>query len=157
MNIEFKKIGMRNVKTAISVVLSILISNLLKMEYPFYVVIASIISMQSSVEASFKVGRNRILGTLVGAAIGFVCALIKPGDAIISGLGIIAVIYICNMLDWKESASIAGVVFCAIMLNLKGGSALFYSLNRILDTFVGIAVAVVVNRFLFPPKKEEKE
>lgn len=155
MTFEFKKVGMRNIKTAISVVLSILISKAFKMEYPFYTAIASIISMQSSVEASFKAGRNRILGTLVGAAVGFICALIRPGDALIAGVGIVAVIYVCNLLQWKESASIACVVFCAIMLNLKGGSALLYSLNRILDTFVGIVVAVAVNRLILPPQKKD--
>lgn len=153
MKIEFKKIGMRNIKTAISVSISILISRALKMEYPFYTAIASIITMQSSVEASFVVGRNRMLGTLVGAFVGFICASIKPGDALLAGAGIVLVIYLCNLLEWRDSSSIAGVVFCAIMLNLKAGSALFYSVNRILDTFVGIAVAVLVNYFLMPPRK----
>lgn len=64
MKFKLEKIGMRNIKTAIAVVISILVSKLLKTEYPFYAAIASIISMQSSVEDSFKTGRNRILGTI---------------------------------------------------------------------------------------------
>jgi uncharacterized membrane protein YgaE (UPF0421/DUF939 family) len=157
MKIEIKKVGMRNIKTAISVSISILIASALKMEYPFYTAIASIITMQGSVEASFLVGRNRMIGTLVGAFVGFICASIKPGDALVAGAGIILVIFVCNLVNRKESSSIAGVVFCAIMLNLKGGNALFYSINRILDTFVGIAVAVIVNYFLVPPKKVQEK
>lgn len=153
MKIEFKKVGMRNIKTAISVSISILIARALKMEYPFYTAIASIITMQGSVETSFIVGRNRMIGTLLGAFVGFICASIRPGEPLIAGAGIVLVIYLCNIVNRKESSSIAGVVFCAIMLNLKGGSVLFYSINRILDTFVGIAVAVIVNYFLMPPKK----
>ena len=156
MRIEFKKVGMRNIKTAIAVVLSILISKAIKMEYPFYAAIASIISMQSSVEDSFKTGRNRMLGTIIGAIIGFLCALINPESLILVGLGIVIVIYLCNLLSWKESSSIGCVVFCAIMLNIKGNNPLFYSLNRILDTFVGIIVAIGVNYFIVPPKSKVK-
>lgn len=154
VKLEFKIIGMRNIKTAIAVCLSILISKLLNMEYPFYTAIASIITMQSSVEASFKAGRNRMLGTFIGAVVGFICASISPGSAILSAIGIVMVIYLCNLFGWRESCSIAGVVFCAIMLNLKSGSAFLYSLNRLLDTFVGITIAVIVNYFIMPPKKE---
>jgi uncharacterized membrane protein YgaE (UPF0421/DUF939 family) len=153
MKIEYKKLGMRNIKTAIAVVVSILISKGLKMEYPFYAAIASIISMQSSVKNSYKVGRNRMLGTMVGALVGYLCAIISPGNSILTGIGIICVIYACNLLNWRESTSIACVVFCAIMLNLKGGSAAIYSVNRIIDTFTGIIVAIAVNYFIMPPKE----
>jgi uncharacterized membrane protein YgaE (UPF0421/DUF939 family) len=157
LNIEFKKIGMRNIKTAIAVIISILISRVFKTEYPFYAAIASIISMQSSVENSFKTGRNRMLGTIVGAAVGFICALISPENPLLIGIGIVCVIYLCNLLNWKESSSIAGIVFCAIMLNLKGNSAVIYSINRIIDTFVGIIVAIAVNYFVVPPKVEKEK
>lgn len=154
MKFKFDMVGMRNIKTAIAVFISIVISKLLKMEYPFYAAIAAIISMQSSVEASFKAGRNRMLGTFIGAVVGFVCALISPGNAFVSAIGIVVVIYLCNLLKWKESAAIGGIVFLAIMLNLKGNSPLLYSINRILDTFLGILVAIVVNYFIVPPKNE---
>jgi uncharacterized membrane protein YgaE (UPF0421/DUF939 family) len=156
MRIEIKKLGMRNIKTAIAVVISILISSGLKMESPFYAAIASIISMQSSVKNSYKTGRNRMLGTLVGALVGYLCALISPGNPFLTGIGIVCVIYLCNLLNWQESSSIAGVVFCAIMLNLKGNSPIIYSINRIIDTFVGIIVAIIVNYFIMPPKEKVK-
>lgn len=157
MNLVFKKPGMRNVKTAIAVVISTSISRMLKMEYPFYAAIASIICMQGSVENTIKSGKNRMLGTMVGALLGFICALIEPGNIILLGLGIVGVIYLCTLLNWKGSASIGCVVFCAIMLNLKGNSPALYSVNRIIDTFVGIIVALAVNYFIMPPKKEEEK
>ena len=145
------KIGMRNVKTAISVFLSLVISKLLKFEYPFYAAIAAVIAMQGSVSSSFKAGKNRMLGTFIGASVGLLLALIRPGNVILCGIGIIIVIYLCNLLKWNNSVSIACVVFLAIMVNLKGGSPLFYSFNRLVDTFVGIGVAVLVNYFISPP------
>lgn len=146
------KIGMRNIKTAIAVLICILISKLLKMEYPFFVVIAAIVSMQNSVTGSYKVGRQRMLGTFIGALIGLICASIDPGNAIIASLGIILVIYFCNKLKWQQSTSIACVVFIAIMLNIGSKNPLLYSFNRLLDTFIGINVALIVNHFIYPFK-----
>jgi len=147
--------GMRNFKTAIAVILCVLISRALNLEYSFYAAIAAIISMGNTVTNSFRTGKNRMLGTLIGAGIGFVCACILPGNAILCGIGIIMVIYICNLLKWSKSVSIACIVFMAIMVNLNGKNPFYYSINRILDTFIGITVAVLVNYFIYPPNYME--
>jgi uncharacterized membrane protein YgaE (UPF0421/DUF939 family) len=143
---------MRNIKTGIAVLISIAISRVLKSEYPFFAAVAAIVAMQSSVEGSLKAGKNRMLGTFVGAIVGYVFALIDPGNVILCSVGIMMVIYLCNILNWKDAVSIGGIVFLAIMLNLDGGSPLYYSLNRIQDTFIGIAVALIINRYIAPPK-----
>ncbi|HCW03592.1 MAG TPA: hypothetical protein DGK91_03030 [Clostridium sp.] len=154
MNIN---IGMRNIKTGLAVLICVLISRLLKLEYPFYSAIAAVIAMQTSVEASFKAGKNRMLGTFVGAVIGYVFALIYPGNIILITLGVMAIIHICNLLNWKSAVSIACVVFLSIMLNDSGRDHLYYSVNRLLDTLVGIIVALIINRFIAPPKLEKAE
>jgi uncharacterized membrane protein YgaE (UPF0421/DUF939 family) len=144
-------IGFRNVKTAIAVFICMVISKLFKLEYPFFVVIAAIISMENSLMNSFKAGKSRLLGTFIGACIGLICALIKPGSAVLCGLGMIGVVYLCNFLKWRKPIQIAGVVFMAIMVNLNGQNPFLYSINRIIDTLIGIVVAVAVNYFVFPP------
>lgn len=150
------EIGMRNIKTALAIFLCVAISRLLHLEYPFYAAIAAIISMESSVSNSFKAGKTRMMGTFVGAAVGLVFSLIRPESALFSALGMIVVVFICNILNWNKSISIAGIVLMAIMVNLRGDTPLHYSLNRILDTFIGIGVAVLVNYLIFPPKHERK-
>lgn len=153
---KFRKIGMRNIKTAISVSICVALAHVFNREYIFYAAIASVIAMQSSVTDSFKAGKNRILGTMVGAVIGFVCAFISPNNIILCGVGIIILIFICNSLGWNKSITISCIVFLAIMLNLNGRSPFMYSINRIIDTFIGITVAVLVNYFILPPKHWDK-
>ncbi|WP_099188894.1 aromatic acid exporter family protein [Tepidibacter mesophilus] len=144
------KVGMRNIKTAIAVSLSVAVSRFFNMEYPFYAAIAAIISMQTTVGESFKVGRNRILGTILGAVVGVVFYVINPSSVIIMGIGIMIVIYICNLFRWNKSISIAGIVFCVIMSNLDGRNPVFYAINRTIDTFIGIIIAVLVNYLITP-------
>ncbi|MFD3157823.1 aromatic acid exporter family protein [Haloimpatiens sp. FM7330] len=145
------KIGMRNIKTAVSVFICIVILKLVNNPYPFYACIASVISMQSSVSGSFTAGKNRMIGTSVGAFIGLLFALIQPDNPFLCGLGIIIVIFTCNVLNKKKSATIACIVFIAISTNLKGVPPHIYSRDRLLETFLGIFVAVLVNYFVTPP------
>ncbi|MCQ4086483.1 aromatic acid exporter family protein [Saccharibacillus sp. JS10] len=148
-------IGMRNIKTAVAVLLCILISSALQLEYPFYATIATIIAMESSISSSYTAGKNRTMGTLVGAALGGLFAFILPHNAYLAAFGIICVIAVCNLLNWNKSISIACIVFLAIMLNLNANeSAFYYALHRVLDTLLGIGVAVFVNYVLIPPKHD---
>lgn len=149
-----KGIGMRNIKTALAIFICLIIAKLLKLDYPFYAAIATVISMENSVTNSFTAGKNRIMGTFVGAGTGLVFATLEPGNVFYCALGIVVVIYVCNLLKWNKSVSIASIVFLAIMLNLKGDTPFDYSSNRIIDTFIGVTVAVLVNYLVFPPKHE---
>ncbi len=144
------RIGKRNIKTAIAVFLSVLISKSLKLEYPFFTVIAAIFSMENSISSTYKAGLYRIIGTLIGAVIGIAFIYIQPGNAILMGLGTIALIFICNAFNWDRAVPIAGVMFAAIMLSLNNKNPIQYSFSRVLNTFIGIVVAVIVNYTVFP-------
>lgn len=150
------KIGMRTVKTAIAVSLTIFIAQIIKLKSPFFAGIAAIIAMQSSVAGSFKTGKSRMLGTVLGAALGLVCSLISPTNPIVIGIGVIVIIHLCNVLEWKKSATIAAIVFLSITYNQEPGNRLNYSLYRTLDTFVGIIIATFVNFFILPPNFKNK-
>lgn len=143
-------IGMRNVKTGIAVLLCVAISRLMGLESPFFAAIAAVISMENSITNSIMTGKNRMMGTFVGALAGLAFAYIEPNNVLLIGAGIIIVIYICNLFKWNKSVSIACVVFIAIMINMNGKSPLIYSVNRLIDTLIGIVIAILVNYFIFP-------
>ena len=147
-----QKIGMRNIKTAISVFICIIILKAFHSTFPFYACIAAVITMQSTVHNSFTTGKNRMIGTIIGAIWGLAFALISPNNVFLSSIGIIFVIYSLNLLNRKNSVIIACVVFLAIMTNLKEGTPLVYSFNRVIETFLGILVSVLVNYYIFHPK-----
>ena len=147
-----QKIGMRNIKTAISVFLCIIILRVFHNTFPFYACIAAVITMQSTVHDSFTTGKNRMIGTIIGAMCGLIFALISPNNVFLTSIGIIFVIYFSNLFNRKNSISIACVVFLAIMTNLTHVTPLIYSFNRVIETFIGIFVSVLVNYLISPPK-----
>jgi|GEM_PF-932570 len=144
-------IGWRIIKTGIAVALCIGIAQLLKFKYPFYSAIAAVIAMQATIEGSLKTGVNRMKGTIVGAVTGYVFALVAVRSPWWTGLGLIVNMTILKFMKWYEAMSIASIVFIAISVNLTG-QPLDYAFNRILDTGLGIIIAYLVNRWVFPPR-----
>lgn len=142
--------GFRTLKTALTVLLCVLLGQLGSMSSPFFMTLAGIITIQVSTADSFRMGRTRILGTAVGALVGLLFALIQPENAFLAGIGVIVVIQICDRLHWNAAIQIATVVFMAIMVNLDGKDPLFYSLSRLLDTSLGVLIALTINYFVYP-------
>lgn len=116
---KLHKPGMRNIKTGIGVMICVLVGYLNIIDKTFFAAVACIVSMQTTIKSSMTVGLNRLKGTFVGGLIGFLFALIKPGDPILSCIGIITTIYICNILKINKSITIACVVYMVIQFNIQ--------------------------------------
>lgn len=153
---KLHKPGMRTIKTALAVVITLLIGELLTIQSPFFAAIAAIISMESSVSESFKSGRNRIYGTILGGGVALIFSLTLPSNTLVIGLGIIVVIYLCNLFGWKDTIKISSFVFLSILLNYESGSQLNYVLHRTLDTFLGLTIGTLVNFFVLPHNVQGK-
>ncbi|MGL5244326.1 MAG: FUSC family protein [Sarcina sp.] len=162
-NLKLPKIGARNLKTALAVVLCVLLFKVSYRPYPFYACIAAVICMKDNVKSSVKIGKNRMVGTLIGGLVGLIITILakylylQNFSALLTGLGIIITIYSCNLCNKKESVTIACIVLIAIMVNLKGTAPFAYALNRILDTFVGIIIALLINKFICNNEKLKLE
>lgn len=149
------KIGMRTIKTGLAVMLGVTVAGLVGLRSPLFVAIGAISTMQTSVSESFVMGKNRILGTIMGAVVAVVIAEYLPYSNIFLGLGIILLIQILNILGWKKSISLSAIVFSAVYLNRDIGM-IEYATNRVLDTFIGIVMGVLVNYLVATPDSEKK-
>lgn len=152
---KFEKIGMRTIKTAFAVSFTIFIAQLLNLQSPFFAGIAAIIAMQSSVSKSFNMAKNRMLSTILGAIIALLFSLIAPENPFFIAIGIIIIIYLCNMFNWKKSIQLSAMVFLSILLNHEEGSRVNYALYRTLDTFIGLVIGTLINYFILPPNIED--
>ncbi|WP_409227680.1 FUSC family protein [Gudongella sp. SC589] len=154
MVIKKYKIGMRTIKTAIAVSIGLFIAEVFNLQSPLFVGIGAIHAMQATVSESFETGKNRILGTVMGGIVAVIFALYLPRNQIFMGLGIILVIHILNLVGWKKAISLSAIVFIAVSLN-HDFEIIPYALSRILDTFVGIAIGVLVNYFVAAPSSNK--
>ncbi len=156
-NKKNKFIGMRVVKTVIAVYTCFLI-NFIRNGIPFYSAIAAILCMQKDHSDSFKTGKNRMIGTLTGGFYGFLAItlvdyinveLYNYIHYLILSLFLIPIIYTNVSLKASSAAYISCVVFLSITVSHGGDIApLFFALNRVIDTLIGIVVSIVINKIL---------
>lgn len=148
---KLQKPGMRNIKTGLGVMICVLVGYFKIIDNTFFAAAACIVCMQTTVKSSLTVGLNRLKGTFLGGIIGFLFVLVSVGNPILSCLGIIATIYVCNLLKINNSITIACIVYCSIYLNIGTNNPIDYSINRIVDTSIGVLIGVAVNYFIYRP------
>lgn len=162
MNFKLPTIGLRTIKTAIAVFLCLVFFP----NEPFFACLTSVFCVQDTVSNSINMAINRGLGTILGAIVGLIFLLIyrfldyKITPYYISKLlvyltiaiGIVVVIYLCNLIKRNAAINIACIVFLAVTTVHAFGQPIYYTLNRIIETLFGIFVALLVNIFISPPK-----
>lgn len=144
-----KILGLRTIKTGVALALAIFVAQVLEIEYPFFVGMTAIISMDKTMTNSLKMGRNRVVGTFLGACIGVLLSYVDRGNPLLCGIGIMILILICNYLRLQGSITIGGIVMIAIMVHTDK-TPLFYGFHRTFDTLIGALVSFFVNVVLFP-------
>lgn len=154
MKLRKFKIGMRTIKTGLAVSISVMLAELVGLSSPLFVGIGAISTMQASVSESFAMGKNRILGTIMGAIVALIMSYIFPSNIFFLALGIIIVIHILNLLGWKKSINLSAIVFLAVFLN-HDEAMIPYAISRVFDTFVGIVVGVLINYFIAAPNNDK--
>ncbi len=158
------RLGLRATKTAIAVAICALVATFLHHEDIFCACIAAVICMEQTYEQTFDTGLHRFIGTIIGGTYGYLalesirslpyCDWLR---ILVLPLGILAVVYTCNLINRKSAVSI-GCVVIIVILSRSGASAsanctLTYVIQRICDTILGIVVAMAINKFTFKKAK----
>lgn len=149
------RIGMRTIKTSMAVAITLLICEQIGISNPFFAAIAAIIAMEASISATLNTVKDRFYGTVLGAVLALTFSLIMPINWFTMGLGILVVIYTCNLFKWVGAIKISTIVFIAILLGYEAGSRWEYAFFRILDTTIGLVIGTLINYYLFPYKMGE--
>ena len=154
---KFPGVGMRNIKTAIAASLCALFYYYIGRS-PAFACIGAIFGMGSDMEDARRNGGNRLFGTLIGGLLGmalFRLYLVFMPDGSHSLLlvpltfvGTVLLILLCQMF-WVGGVQPGGVVLCILLFNTPVHAYVSYALNRILDTAVGVLVALAIS-YLFP-------
>ena len=113
--------------------------------------ISAIIVLQSDVGSTVSASRDRLLGTLIGAAFGFSFALFGslPWNYI---LAVLAAMILCGLLGLRNSSRLAGVTITIVMLVEKTGPRWSLAMDRVSEVVLGIVVALAVTTLVFPDR-----
>ena len=148
---ERRRLLIHAAKTALAAALCWWIAMLFGLHDGYWGAISAIIVLQSNFGATISASRDRILGTLIGALLGFSFTEfgVLPWNYI---LAVLAAVIICGLLGLRSSSRLAGVTITIVMLVQRGGSHWTVALDRVLEVFLGIVVAVLISTLVFPDR-----
>lgn len=150
-------IGMRTVKTALAVTVSLMI-----IEHhgasPAKVVFATIGAISAvgpTFTASLLACLTQICGVSVGALLGLALMALKVPGIVGVGIGVVAIIAGYQAFKLKLVPVLPCLVLVNVCLNPEI-QALSYSVGRLWDTAIGLAVGMLVNTLIFPYDNSRK-
>ena len=147
---ERRRLLIHAAKTALAAALCWWVGRRFGLHEGYWGAISAIIVLQSNFGATIRASRDRILGTLIGAALGFTFSFFwsLPWNFI---LAIFAAIVICGLLGFRSSSRLAGVTIAIVML-VQSSSHKELALDRVLQVLLGILVALAVSTLVFPDR-----
>lgn len=150
-------LGLRSIKTAIAVMLTALLYAIpLFGGNPTFACIGAIFGMGADMEESRRSGGNRFFGTIIGGFIGMFLYWLEhlffPEGSYwlrlpLTFLGIIVMICLCVFFHWPGGVQPGGVVLCIILFSTPAHH-IGYALHRMVDTGIGVAIALLLNYLL---------
>lgn len=147
---ERRRLLIHAAKTAAAAGLCWWIATLFGLHDGYWGAISAIIVLQSNFGATISASRDRILGTVIGALLGFTFAQIGvlPWNYI---LAVVTAVIVCGLLGLRSSSRLAGITISIVML-VKTGSHWTLALDRVMEVFLGVVVAIAVSTLVFPDR-----
>ena len=151
LSFEHRRLLIHAVKTALAAALCWWLVQRLGWHDGYWGSISAIIVLQSNVGSTVNASRDRILGTLIGAALGFSFSLFGavPWNYI---LAVMAAMIVCGLLGLRNSSRLAGVTVTIVMLVQKTGPRWSLARDRVIEVMLGIVVALAVTTLVFPDR-----
>ena len=152
-----RHVGMRIIKT----VLAVFVCGVLawaRGESGFYSMIAAVVCVQNSAGKTIESSVNRMTGTLIGGVAGVAVVYLLEVMGILYielaryaalALMLIPIIELCLLIKEPGSAAMACIVFLCVTVNHSiGDTPVIYSIERLFETLIGVALACGVDILL---------
>jgi uncharacterized membrane protein YgaE (UPF0421/DUF939 family) len=144
-------------KTGLAAVLCVWLGNLFGLEHSFWAAVSAIVVMAPDNTITFASCRDRIIGTAIGAFLGWVTWYAWHGHYLLYGLSVALCIFVCGTLAFEKAGRLAAVTLSIIVLVTIDGGPAQAAIARFLEVGLGIVVALAVTLLVFPPRSAKME
>jgi uncharacterized membrane protein YccC len=145
-----KKVNWRHgLKTAIAAGICLALVRLLKFQQGYWACVSTIVVMQSETAATVMASRDRLIGTALGAVLGWLTATWWHGHLWIYVLIILLGMLLPEVFGLKNAGRMAGVTATIILLVPGGATPSVVALRRFVEVSFGIVVSLVVSQLLW--------
>jgi uncharacterized membrane protein YgaE (UPF0421/DUF939 family) len=129
------------IRTGVAALTSVAIAQQLSHPNPLPVLASAVIVTDVDPAQTRFFALRRLLGTIVGAALGI---LFGSGGPVGVGIGVTVAMVLGYTLGSAPAAKLAGYV-CGVVILARGGDSMGAALQRLLETAIGIGAAVAIS------------
>lgn len=150
-------IGLRTLKTATAVVIAMLLvtSYGTTTSRLIFAMLGAMAVMEPTLKDSIGSCFTQIFGVFFGAIAGVLLMLLPINPLVATGVGIVLVITIYNLLHIRFSPTLP-CLMVVIICTTPDIQPLTYALGRLWDTAIGLGVGLIINSLIFPYNNTRK-
>ena len=134
----------QGMRTAVAAALAYWLTEWLRLPGGYWAAISAIVVMQSEVGATVRASFDRFAGTAMGAAVGWLTAMVWHNSIVVFALAVLVVMVLCSALKIKNAGRLAGVTIAIIVLIPYSGAVWYIAIERFLEVSFGIVVSLGV-------------
>lgn len=145
------RIGLRTLKTAAAVVISMMIVDAYGATASklIFAMLGAMAAVQTTFKDSLESCLTQIVGVLFGGVAGVLLVALPVNPLVAVGIGMILVITFYNIFRIRYSPSLP--CFIVVMVcTTPDIQPMIYALGRIWDTAIGLGVGMLINTLIFP-------
>lgn len=151
---QFKPAGLRfAVRVVVAAMAAYVAAQLLDLTFGYWAIITAVIVMQGNIGGSLKAARERFIGTVLGAVLGFLTTLIpleQGYEWVRLALALAASAYVVSLDARFRVAPVTAVI--TLIVPAAGVSAFTAALDRVFEILIGGAIGVIVALTVLPER-----
>lgn len=139
-------------KTSLAAVICLWLGNRLGLVHSYWAAVSAIVVMASDKNLTLISCRDRIIGTAIGALLGWGTYYVWHGHYLMYALAVLLCLLACSTLEFEKAGRLAAVTLTIVVLipidNGPGSAAL----ARFLEVSMGVVVALAMTHLVFPQR-----
>lgn len=140
-----------SLRLAITIVFAYLLGLILDIQNTYWILLTIIVIMRPSYGLTKERSKDRIIGTLIGAAVAVGIVMITQNIVVYSLLAFVSLIFAFSLVqqNYKSAAALItiSVIFLYSLINPNAFEVIQY---RVIDTLIGATIAILANYLLLP-------
>lgn len=144
-------IGLRTIKTAIAVIISMIIVEFLGTSESklIFAMLGAMAAVQPTFKESVESSLTQIIGVVFGAVLAVILQFMHLPPLVATGIGIVLVITLYNTLHLRFSPGLPCLIVVMLCIDPEE-KPILYALERVWDTAIGLFVGMLLNMLIFP-------
>lgn len=145
------RIGLRTIKTAAAVIIAMIVVNFYGTTDSrlIFAMLGAMDAVQPTFKESLQSCLTQIVGVLFGAVMGILLMYLPLHPLVATGIGIVLVITVYNMLRVRFSPTLPCLIVVTIC-NTPDIQPMLYAMGRIWDSAIGLGIGMLINTLVFP-------